>query len=51
MKNVFFGVDPIAGASDALGITLQVLAGAVGGLLFARLSEEKSPVRVFPDSL
>ncbi len=51
MKNVFFGVNPIAGASDVLGITLQVLAGATGGLLFARLSEDKSPLRVFPESL
>lgn len=38
MKNAFFGVHLIAGASDTVGISLQVFAGAVGGLLFERLS-------------
>lgn len=46
MKNTFFGVHLIAGASDGVGIALQVFAGAVGGLLFARLSEEKSPKEI-----
>lgn len=43
MKKVFFNIHMIAGASEALGISLQVFAGLVGGLLFARLSEKKSP--------
>jgi len=43
MKQAFFGVHLIAGASDSLGIGLQIIAGMIGGLLFARLSEEKSP--------
>ncbi|MEM7729186.1 MAG: hypothetical protein AAF311_07910 [Pseudomonadota bacterium] len=38
MKQAFFGVHLIAGARDALGIGLQMLAGALGGLLFARLT-------------
>ena len=33
-----FGMAPLWGARDAFGITLQGLAGAVGGYLFARFS-------------
>lgn len=52
MKNAFFGVHLIAGASDTFGIMLQVIAGMIGGFVFARLSrksalqkaQEKSPV-------
>jgi len=52
MKNAFFGVHLIAGASDAFGIILQIIAGMIGGFVFARLSrksvlqktQEKSPV-------
>ncbi len=49
MKQAFFDVHLIAGASDSVGITLQVFAGVVGGLIFERLSrgysiKEKSPV-------
>ena len=43
MKQAFFGVHLISGASDVVGITLQIFAGIVGGLLFARLSQKKSP--------
>lgn len=35
MKQAFFGVHLIAGARDGLGIFLQMLAGAAGGLVFA----------------
>lgn len=52
MKNVFFGVHLIAGASDTFGILLQIIAGMAGGFVFAHLSrksalqktQEKSPV-------
>lgn len=45
MKIRFFDVHLIAGARDALGISLQMLAGAIGGLVFARISKikEKTP--------
>lgn len=43
MKQAFFGVHLIAGASDGLGIGLQIISGVIGGLLFARLSQKKSP--------
>ena len=38
MKEAFFGVHLIAGASDGLGIGLQMLAGAVGGFVFAKIN-------------
>jgi len=41
MKQAFFGVHLIAGARDALGISLQMLAGAVGGLIFAWLTASR----------
>lgn len=48
MKNVFFGVHAIAGASDPFGIMLQIIAGMIGGFIFERvsrdhISQEKSP--------
>ncbi|MGB6229518.1 MAG: hypothetical protein WBF53_05265 [Litorimonas sp.] len=42
MKQAFFGVHLIAGARDAVGIGMQMLAGAVGGLIFAWLSARKA---------
>ena len=41
MKEVFFGAHAIAGARDALGISLQMLAGALGGFVFALVSRPK----------
>lgn len=41
MKQVFFDIHMIAGARDALGIGLQMLAGAIGGLVFAWVSKPK----------
>jgi hypothetical protein len=38
MKQAFFDVHIIAGARDSLGIILQMLAGAVGGVIFTRLT-------------
>jgi len=38
MKEVFFDMHLIAGARDGLGIGLQMLAGALGGLVFAKTS-------------
>jgi len=45
MKQAFFDIHMIAGARDALGIAMQMLAGAVGGFVFARVSrrKEKAP--------
>lgn len=42
MKEAFFGVHLIAGARDGLGIGLQMVAGAMGGLIFARLTARKA---------
>jgi len=41
MKQAFFGIHMIAGARDALGIGLQMVAGAVGGMVFAWLTAQK----------
>ncbi|WP_298915115.1 hypothetical protein [uncultured Algimonas sp.] len=38
MKQAFFGVHLIAGARDVAGIGFQMLAGALGGLVFAGLT-------------
>jgi len=38
MKRAFFDVHIIAGARDGLGITLQVLAGVIGGWVFAHFT-------------
>jgi len=43
MKQVFFGVDLIAGARDGVGLGLQMLSGAVGGYVFARLTQISEP--------
>ena len=40
MKQAFFDVHIIAGARDSLGIILQMLAGAVGGVIFTRLTSD-----------
>ena len=41
MKQVFFDIHMIAGARDGLGISLQMLAGGIGGFVFAKLSRPK----------
>jgi len=41
MKAQFFDVHIIAGARDAFGLVLQVLAGAIGGLVFALTTRSK----------
>lgn len=46
MKEAFFGVHLIAGARDALGIGLQMLAGAIGGLLFERVTRKKTGLKL-----
>lgn len=43
MREAFFNVHIIAGARDALGISLQVLSGAVGGFLFHHLTKKGGP--------
>lgn len=41
MKANFFDIHIIGGAKDSFGIFLQILAGAVGGFVFSRLSRPK----------
>jgi len=38
MKRAFFDIHIIAGARDSLGIALQILAGVIGGWVFAHLT-------------
>jgi len=38
MKQAFFDIHMIAGARDTFGIGLQMLAGAIGGLVFSKVS-------------
>ncbi len=45
MKQAFFDVHIIAGARDALGITLQLLSGAIGGWVFAYLTRHLSAIK------
>jgi hypothetical protein len=42
MKVAFFDVHLIAGARDAFGIGLQMLAGAIGGFVFAKISRSRT---------
>jgi len=42
MKMKFFGIHILSGARDTLGIGLQMLAGAMGGLVFAKINRRKS---------
>lgn len=41
MKVMFFDVHLIAGARSTFGVALQLLAGAIGGLVFARITRRK----------
>lgn len=41
MKRQFFDIHIIAGARNAVGLTLQMVAGAAGGLVFERLTRPK----------
>ena len=41
MKIKFFDIHMLAGARDALGIGLQMFAGALGGLLFVKINQPK----------
>lgn len=41
MKANFFDIHIIAGARDKFGIMLQMLAGAIGGYVFSRISQPK----------
>jgi hypothetical protein len=42
MKEAFFDVHLIAGARDAFGISLQMLAGAIGGFVFSKVSRSQN---------
>lgn len=41
MKHAFFGVQLIGGARDTVGLIMQMVAGGLGGWLFATLSAAK----------
>ncbi len=40
-KEAFFGVQLVGGARDLVGLLFQLLAGAIGGLIFARLTRPR----------
>lgn len=42
MKHAFFGIQMVAGARSGFGIALQMMAGAVGGLIFEHLTAGKA---------
>lgn len=44
-KEAYFGIFMIAGARDGFGIGLQMIAGAVGGLVFAAMTSRQIGVR------
>ena len=48
MERVFFGVPIVAGARDTLGILLQMVAGDIGGFVFARLTASKPVIKKAP---
>ena len=39
MKEAFFDIHMIAGARDGFGISLQMLAGAIGGFIFSKINQ------------
>jgi len=49
MKQVFFGVDILAGARTALGHGLQAVSGAIGGYGFAQLTRRRRRSRYAVD--
>lgn len=44
MKNVFFGVQPVAGARSLMGLVAQGVVGGIAGYLFARITAPKTNV-------
>ena len=46
MKKAFFDTQLVAGARDGLGVVLQMLAGAIGGYVFHRLSLTQKAAKV-----
>lgn len=45
MEQVFFGVPIVAGARDTSGLLFQMMAGGVGGFIFARMSAPKPALK------
>ena len=41
MREVFFGLALVAGARSIAGIIMQIIAGAIGGWVFAKLRERR----------
>lgn len=48
MQKVFFGVPIVAGARDNLGLALQVLAGGLGGFIFALMTRLNTNIKKGP---
>ena len=48
MERVFFSVPIVAGARDTLGLLLQMVAGGIGGFIFARLTANKHAIKKAP---
>lgn len=46
MKQAFFDIHIIAGARDTLGIAFQMLAGGIGGWVFAHLTRNLSQTKI-----
>ena len=42
MKKAFFDIHMVAGARDAFGISMQMMAGALGGLVFSKINSPKT---------
>jgi len=53
MKRVFFDIHIIAGARDGFGIILQMLAGVIGGWVFAHLTRNliKTSNKILKDDI
>jgi len=51
MKQTFFDIHIIAGARDSLGIALQMLAGALGGWVFAHLTRNLNQEKASTDEV
>ena len=43
MQEVFFGVPIVGGARDEFGLALQMVAGGIGGAVYAAMTKRKSP--------
>ena len=51
MKRAFFDIHIIAGARDSIGISLQILAGGIGGWVFAHLTRNLNKAKQFSEEI